>query len=197
MKKFLVSLGLIAASAFYMVFMSQGSASSGPSAVTPVVAENGSTAAPASSASAAPAGNQAAGSPPSGSQSAASSGAASSPASAPAPAPTKTPKPAPAPAPKPKGQYVDGTYTGSSADAYYGMVQVEAIVQGGKLTDVKFLQYPDTHSTSVYINQQAMPYLTQEAVAVQSANVNIISGATFTSEAFQQSLASALAQAKA
>ncbi len=82
-------------------------------------------------------------------------------------------------------------------DAYYGMVQVEAIVQGGKLTDVKFLQYPNSHSTSVYINEQAMPYLTQEAVAAQSANVNIISGATFTSEGFQQSLASALSQAKA
>lgn len=189
MKKFLVSMGLIAASAFYMVFMGQGSASSVPSAMTPVVAENGNTTSPASSASGAPTGNQAAGSPPSGSQSAASSGTASSPA--------QNPNQTPTPTPKPKGQYADGTYTGGSADAYYGMVQVEAIVQGGKLTNVKFLQYPNTHSTSVFINQQAMPYLTQEAIAAQSANVNIISGATFTSQAFQQSLASALAQAKA
>ncbi len=62
---------------------------------------------------------------------------------------------------------------------------------------MQFLQYPDTHSTSVYINQQAMPYLQQEAIQAQSANVNIVSGATDTSIAFQQSLASALAQAKA
>ena len=82
------------------------------------------------------------------------------------------------------------------ADAYYGNVQVQAIVQSGKLADVKFLDYPQTHQTSVYINSQAMPYLTQEAIQAQSANVNIVSGATFTSQAFIQSLASALSQAK-
>jgi uncharacterized protein with FMN-binding domain len=95
----------------------------------------------------------------------------------------------------PAGQYKDGTYTGSSADAYYGNVQVSAIISGGKITDVKFLQYPDTHNTSVIINQQAMPYLKQEAIKAQSPNVQIISGATFTSQAFQQSLQAALSQA--
>lgn len=91
--------------------------------------------------------------------------------------------------------YKDGTYTGSTADAYYGNVQVQATVSGGKITHVTFLQFPNTHSTSVYINQQAMPYLQQEAIAAQSANVNIISGATYTSQAFIQSLGSALSQA--
>jgi uncharacterized protein with FMN-binding domain len=91
--------------------------------------------------------------------------------------------------------YKDGTYTGSVADAYYGNVQVEVTISGGKITDVKFLQYPNTHQVSVIINQQAMPYLKQEAVQAQSANVQIISGATFTSQAFQQSLQSALSQA--
>jgi len=110
--------------------------------------------------------------------------------------PTPTPPAAPAPTPKPVGMYKDGTYTGSSADAYYGNVQVQAIVSGGKLTDVQFLDYPQSHGTSVYINQQAMPYLTQEAIQAQNANVNIISGATFTSQAFVQSLGDALAQAK-
>jgi len=94
-------------------------------------------------------------------------------------------------------QYKDGTYTGSVADAYYGNVQVSTTVSGGKITGVKFLQYPDTHSTSVMINQQAMPYLQQETIQSQSANVQIISGATFTSQAFQQSLTSALSQAHA
>lgn len=101
-----------------------------------------------------------------------------------------------APTAKPVGMYKDGTYTGGSANAYYGNVQVEAIIQGGKITDVKFLDYPQSHQISVYINSQAMPYLTQEAIQAQSANVNMISGATFTSEAFVQSLASALTQAK-
>ena len=92
-------------------------------------------------------------------------------------------------------QYKDGNYTGSTADAYYGNVQVAVTIMGGKITDVKFLQYPDTHSTSVEINQQAIPYLKQEAIQAQSANVQIISGATFTSQAFQQSLQAALSQA--
>jgi uncharacterized protein with FMN-binding domain len=92
-------------------------------------------------------------------------------------------------------QYKDGTYTGSVNDAYYGNVQVSATISGGKITGVKFLQYPDTHSTSVAINQQAMPYLQQEAIQSQSSNVQLISGATFTSQAFQQSLQAALSQA--
>jgi uncharacterized protein with FMN-binding domain len=112
------------------------------------------------------------------------------------PLPKPAPAPAPVPTPKPIGQYKDGTYTGPAADAYYGNVQVEAIVQGGKIADVKFLDYPQTHQTSVYINSQAMPYLTQEAIQAQNANVNIVSGATLTSQAFIQSLASALTQAK-
>jgi uncharacterized protein with FMN-binding domain len=95
----------------------------------------------------------------------------------------------------PSGQYKDGTYEGSVADAYYGNVQVSATISGGKITDVKFLQYPDTHSTSVIINQQAMPYLKQEAIQSQNFNVQVISGATFTSRAFMQSLAAALSQA--
>ena len=91
--------------------------------------------------------------------------------------------------------YKDGTYTGSVEDAFYGNVQVSATISGGKISDVVFLRYPDTHSTSVMINQQAMPWLKQEAIQKQSANVDIISGATFTSQAFIQSLTNALNQA--
>ncbi len=93
--------------------------------------------------------------------------------------------------------YKDGTYNGSVADAYYGQVQVAVTVSGGKVTNVKFLQYPNSHSTSVYINQQAMPYLKQEAIQSQNSNVQIISGATFTSQAFIQSLSNALSKASA
>lgn len=118
------------------------------------------------------------------------------PAPTPVPQPNPTPTPAPTPPPKPKGLYADGSYTGSVADAYYGNIQVQAIISGGKITDVIFLQYPSDRSTSRYINGQAMPYLKQEAIAAQSASVDVVSGATDSSLAFQQSLGSALAQAK-
>jgi uncharacterized protein with FMN-binding domain len=93
--------------------------------------------------------------------------------------------------------YKDGQYTGSSADAFYGFIQVEAVISGGKLTDVKFLQTPNDRDTSVMINSQATPALKQEAIQAQSANVNIVSGATDSSQAFIQSLSSALKQAQA
>ena len=93
-------------------------------------------------------------------------------------------------------QFKDGTYAGNSVNVFFGNVQVSAVISGGKLSAVHFLQYPNTHSVSVFINQQAMPYLKSEAIQAQSANVNIISGATLTSEGFQASLSSALNQAK-
>lgn len=93
------------------------------------------------------------------------------------------------------GQYKDGAYTGPVADAYFGSVQISAAISGGKLSDVSFLQYPNDRRTSEQINQQAMPILVDEAVAAQSANVDIVSGATQTSQAFKESLSAALAQA--
>lgn len=111
------------------------------------------------------------------------------------PVPIPIPVPVPVPAPAPAGQYKNGTYTGVAADAYYGTIQVEAIIQNGALADIQFLQYPSDRSTSVRINSRAMPILKQEAISAQSANVNIVSGATDSSQAFQQSLASALSQA--
>lgn len=91
--------------------------------------------------------------------------------------------------------YKDGAYTGNVADAFYGYVQVKVIVAGGKITDVQFLDFPQDRRTSVEINSQATPLLRQEAIQAQSANVNIISGATQTSRAFRESLSNALSQA--
>lgn len=96
----------------------------------------------------------------------------------------------------PNVNYKDGTYTGSVADAFYGNVEVQATISGGKIADVSFLQYPSDRSTSRSINSQAIPYLQQEAVAAQTGQVNVVSGATDTSNAFVQSLTSALAQAQ-
>jgi uncharacterized protein with FMN-binding domain len=91
--------------------------------------------------------------------------------------------------------YKDGVYKGSVADAYYGYVQVQVSISGGKIVDVQFLQYPNDRSTSVMINQQAMPYLKQETLTAQSAQVDYVSGATQTSRAFIESLTSALQSA--
>lgn len=93
-------------------------------------------------------------------------------------------------------RYVDGSFTGTPSDAYYGTVQVRAVIRNGKIADVVFLQHPNMHENSVFINGQAMPLLKQEAIQAQSAQVDGVSGATFTSQAFQQSLASALVKAK-
>ncbi|MCX5515336.1 FMN-binding domain-containing protein [Kaistia algarum] len=95
------------------------------------------------------------------------------------------------------GGYTDGTFTGPTVDAYYGMVQIQAIVRGGRLASIKVLQYPSDRRTSVAINRQALPMLRDEAIAAQSANVDIVSGATLTSEAFARSLKGALQRAMA
>ncbi len=92
--------------------------------------------------------------------------------------------------------YKDGSYTGSGEDAFYGTIQVRAIISGGKLADVQFLQYPNDQPNSIRVNSAAMPLLKQEAISAQSAQVDTITGATASSGAFVQSLASALAQAK-
>ena len=102
-----------------------------------------------------------------------------------------------APPPTATGQYKDGTYTGNTADAFYGYIQVQATISGGKLSDVEFLQYPNDQRNSVAVNDYAMPQLKQQAVQAQTAHVDGVSGATDTSQAFVQSLGSALQQAKA
>src|SRR5258708_3459206 len=57
----------------------------------------------------------------------------------------------------------DGIYDGNAADAFYGNIQVQVTIQGGRITDVVFLQYPNDQRNSIEINSQAMPVLKQEA----------------------------------
>jgi uncharacterized protein with FMN-binding domain len=97
----------------------------------------------------------------------------------------------------PVSKYKDGTYTGDSVDAYYGNVQIKATIKNGKISDIVFLQYPNDRDRSLRINTQAMPVLKQEAIQAQNASVDIISGATDTSQAFIQSLDSALTKSLA
>lgn len=114
----------------------------------------------------------------------------------PVPTPSPTPTPEPTPPPKPAGQYKDGTYNGNVADAFFGPLQVQAIITDGKLIDVIFLKYPDDVPTSRSINGFAMPQLKSQAIQIQNANVDIVSGATQTAEAFRVTLGVALALAK-
>ena len=93
------------------------------------------------------------------------------------------------------GSGKNGTYTGSAADTMYGPVQVRITVSGGKLTDVAVLQVPDNGRYESEIVADALPILHSEALSAQSANIDIVSGATFTSQGYAQSLQSALDQA--
>lgn len=97
----------------------------------------------------------------------------------------------------PGSLYRDGSYLGSVADAQWGYVQVKAVVRGGKLTDVQWVQYPNDRSFSIEVNSYADPILTSEAIQAQSAQVDIVTGATDSSFAFMQSLGDALSQAQA
>ncbi len=95
----------------------------------------------------------------------------------------------------PTSRYKNGTYTGPTTNAFYGPMQVAAVISGGKLTAINVLQYPQTHSYSIMVNNEALPYLKSEAIQAQSATIDSISGATASSDAFMQSLAAALSQA--
>ncbi len=109
--------------------------------------------------------------------------------------PTVTPQ-SPSVASSGNGQFKDGTYTGQAIDVQYGLVQVQVTIQNGKITNVQVPQYPTDRRTSARINSQAVPWLQQEAMQAQNANVDLITGATLTSEGFQMSMQDALNQAK-
>ena len=114
----------------------------------------------------------------------------------PSPAPNPTPTPTLSP-PAQTGLYRNGTYNGSVEDAFYGNIQVQVAVSGGKIASVKFLQYPNDRDRTIEINNYAMPILSRQAIDIQGANVDGVSGATDTSDAFIASLRAALSKAKA
>jgi uncharacterized protein with FMN-binding domain len=89
------------------------------------------------------------------------------------------------------------TYTGDSVDVgrNYGTVQVEISVSGGRIVDVTALAVPQNDPRSASISSQVMPTLISQAVAAQNASIAGVSGATYTSEGFAESLRSALVKA--
>ena len=92
--------------------------------------------------------------------------------------------------------FKDGEYTGDPIEILWGIVQVKAVVQNGRIADVQFLQVPFDRPRSVEISDLAKPALRSEAIQAQSAQVDLVTSATETSYGFRQTLASALARAK-
>lgn len=86
----------------------------------------------------------------------------------------------------------DGTYTGEAVPTRFGSVQVSVTISGGAITDVTALKLTDADGRSVQISNQAAPILRQEVLTAQSADVSIVSRATYTSDAYLQSVQSAL-----
>jgi uncharacterized protein with FMN-binding domain len=109
--------------------------------------------------------------------------------------PLVSPSAAPTPPPSPSPTGLNGTFTGSDFPNRYGDVQVRVVISGGRITDVQAVVLPTDRAESAYISQQVGPWLRTEALQAQSATIDIISGATYTSQSYTQSLESALQQA--
>lgn len=87
------------------------------------------------------------------------------------------------------------TFTGDSVDTQYGPVQVQITVAGGEVTSAQTLQVPMEDRHDQEINSQAVPVYNGEVVDAQSAQIDVMSGATVTWGGYTQSLQSALDQA--
>ncbi|MBN9210876.1 MAG: FMN-binding protein [Microbacterium sp. 71-36] len=91
----------------------------------------------------------------------------------------------------------DGTFTGSSVNTRFGPVQVQITVSGGSVTDVQVPVYPSENGRDQQINSRALPVLVKETLDAQSADIDMVSGATYTSTGYLKSLQSALDEARA
>ena len=87
------------------------------------------------------------------------------------------------------------TVTGDEASTRWGPVQVELTVANGTITDVSVVQYPNGNGKDQQINARALPVLIQETLDAQNATIDMVSGATVTSEGYLESLQSALDKA--
>jgi uncharacterized protein with FMN-binding domain len=87
------------------------------------------------------------------------------------------------------------TVTGDTVQTQWGPVQVQLSVAGSRITGVTVLQYPNGNGTDTQINNYALPILVNETMSAQSASIDMVSGATYTSTGYQQSLQSALDRA--
>ncbi|MFC4033403.1 FMN-binding protein [Streptomyces polygonati] len=112
-------------------------------------------------------------------------------------APVPTPSSSATSAAADAGSGSTGTRTveGDAVQTRYGPVQLRITLQAGKITAVSAVQVPEGGPRDQEISGFAVPQLTQEALAAQSAHIDTVSGATYTSEGYIQSLQSALDEA--
>jgi uncharacterized protein with FMN-binding domain len=89
----------------------------------------------------------------------------------------------------------NGSFTGSPITSQFSTIQVEVTVFANKITGISVVQDSDDEEHSAQIDSYAIPILKSEALSAQSANIDSVSGATFTSQSYTQSLQSALDQA--
>ena len=113
-------------------------------------------------------------------------------------APAVTPSASSSPSTAPSGGTATSarTVTGAAADTMYGPVQVQITVKNGKVTAAQAVEYPENDPRDQQINSYAIPALNQETVAASSAKIDMISGATYTSQGYIGSLQSALDKVK-
>ena len=111
--------------------------------------------------------------------------------------PTDAATPAPAATPAADAAYRDGTVTGAAIGIRWGAVQVQVTITDGVITEVTAIELPDGDRHSAQLSQRAEPQLRSSALATQGTDVDIVSGATYTSLAYAQSLQAALDAARA
>jgi uncharacterized protein with FMN-binding domain len=112
--------------------------------------------------------------------------------------------PAPATGSTSDGSSATGTDSGATSDTVtivgsveqnrYGAVQVAVTFSGSQITSVQTLQAPSRERESAEISDRAVPVLAQEVVTAQSAHIDTVSGATYTSEGYRDSVQSAIDQ---
>jgi uncharacterized protein with FMN-binding domain len=172
MRRLLLALaGTAAGLAAVLSFKTQGSAATSGAAAAPETGTQGSASAPASTGSGAS--PKSSGSAAAGQQGGAAAGQGGTAAAA--------------------GAKV---LTGAVDNTSYGPMQVQVTMEGRKITGVKVLQQTNTGSLSQQIDANAIPQLTKETLAAQSARIDAVSGASFTSSGYIKSLQSALDQAR-
>src|SRR5450759_701207 len=101
------------------------------------------------------------------------------------PSPSATTAPSPSPSPSPSGPAaINGTFTGSDVPNRFGDVVVRVVISSGHISDVQAVTLPTDRAESAYISSVVGPMLRTEVLQAQSANIDIISGATYTSQSY-------------
>jgi uncharacterized protein with FMN-binding domain len=113
------------------------------------------------------------------------------------PAPSRSPAPVPSASPPSRSTPSTRRVAGAAVDTPYGIVQIRITLRGGRIVSITNVALPFDRNRSQEISQAAGPLLRREALQAQSARIDVVSGATYTSNGYAQSLQSALDRAHA